>query len=72
MPGTKPDAPPTPARADEQGLLTALTTEHFTLATAKATAVSESNARFSIYLLQSESRRAPRSGSRSPAPLFSP
>jgi hypothetical protein len=37
--------------ADEQRLLTALTTEHFTLATARSTAVSESNARATIYLL---------------------
>jgi hypothetical protein len=36
--------------ADEQ-LLTALTTEHFTLATARSTAVSEGGARSSIYLL---------------------
>jgi hypothetical protein len=37
--------------ADDQRLLTALTTEHFTLATARSTAVSESNARATIYLL---------------------
>jgi hypothetical protein len=37
--------------ADEGRLLTALTTEHFTLATARSTAVSESNARATIYLL---------------------
>jgi hypothetical protein len=37
--------------ANEERLLTALTTEHFTLATARSTAVSESNARATIYLL---------------------
>jgi len=37
--------------ANEQQLLTALTTEHFTLATARSTAVAESSARATIYLL---------------------
>jgi hypothetical protein len=37
--------------ANEDRLLTALTTEHFTLATARSTAVSESSARATIYLL---------------------
>jgi hypothetical protein len=37
--------------ANEERLLTALTTEHFTLATARSTAVSESSARATIYLL---------------------
>jgi hypothetical protein len=37
--------------AHEERLLTALTTEHFTLATARSTAVSESSARATIYLL---------------------
>jgi hypothetical protein len=37
--------------ATEERLLTALTTEHFTLATARSTAVSESSARATIYLL---------------------
>jgi hypothetical protein len=36
---------------EEQRLLTALTTEHFTLATARSTAVAESGARASLYLL---------------------
>jgi hypothetical protein len=45
------DATRSPEAADEQALLSALTTEHFTLATARSTAVAESNARSSHYLL---------------------
>jgi hypothetical protein len=43
--------PPSPPVGDEQAVMAAMTTEHFTLATAKATATAESGSRFTIYLL---------------------
>lgn len=46
-----PDARDRPARPDPQQLLTALSTEHFTLQGARSQTMSESSARASVYVL---------------------